>query len=306
MFFGYFYCSVKTTYKQGCPKGPGGTTPSALWYIDMRMFVQRRGPCWLKHRANTTVNSVFFSFFLWFYCFWIVLKLKSKALFITITVKTAFDCHYKMCLVLTLWGARGGAHVLAGQQWRKGCDLVYWPIAGLLSLRTAAARSAWPEKDLDVLRNAAESPEDSGLRKRQRMRNTEINTKVQTESNKQTKKKETEKAVQAANLWRSSQHTITCCSLATPLCRLIKPVQGPRWPSKQQTFTHLQTDKTTACLCLSSTMDQHTYAANTVISGLKPTCQLTVFSNISVHEIQNVKLLCLCNTVQVFQSVWKR
>ena len=66
-------------------------------------------------------------------------------------------------------------------------------------------------------------------------------------------------AVRAATLWCGSWHTIACCSLATPRRRLIKPVQCPQWPSKQQTCTHLQNDKTTARLCLSSTVDQHTY-----------------------------------------------
>lgn len=56
-------------------------------------------------------------------------------------------------------------------------------------------------------------------------------------------------AVQAANLWCSSRHAITCGSLATPQCLLIKPVQDPQWPSKQQTYTHLQTDKIIACPC---------------------------------------------------------
>lgn len=54
-----------------------------------------------------------------------------------------------------------------------------------------------------MLRNAAESLEDSGLRKRQ-----ERNTRVQEESNERTKKKDIERqrsaAVQATNMWCSS------------------------------------------------------------------------------------------------------
>lgn len=53
-----------------------------------------------------------------------------------------FFFHIEISLVLTLWGAHGDARVPVKQQWRPGCGLVCWSLAGPLSLQTAATRSA--------------------------------------------------------------------------------------------------------------------------------------------------------------------